>query len=319
MLARMREPLFLVFILLSLAVWYFNKLNSTFTVDQTIPVKIKGVENPVQIGRRSYFDVSCKISAKGYDLMILRLFPMAKMVEISLDESLLTAAYSKENPSIESESIYSKIGNKIRGISVLEINDKLIKLPEEKNIKKMVEVIHDISVNSSNGGYMLVGDIMIEPCSVLLSGSKEILANISAVTTEKKELKSRRSGDIRGEVGIKMFDNIIYSTEKVSYIATTDRFTEKEFTLKPKIHNRDTSLNHFDFISIPTNVTVMLNCAQDVASYIDESDFDIFAYYSRENQLGKNIYEVKIDNLPEGVTLQSVQPQFITILKMEKE
>ncbi|MFI3314592.1 MAG: hypothetical protein R3Y04_02870 [Rikenellaceae bacterium] len=308
-----KEPLYLLFVLVAVFVWYLNRLNTTFQRDVMLPVYIEGVENPKQNRNHSYFEVFCRVEAKGYSFLRLQLFPLYQMASLSLSELGDIPITNNKEIKVNTSLLEGKVAGRVKGLDIIRIFDDYIEIPLIVNGQKRVKVSADIHLKTQ-GGYMQLGDVDVEPDSITISGRLQTLNTIDSVFTEIKMLSSTKSR-ISGEVKLIEIPGITYSIREVEYNIVTDRFAESKSIVAYDIETTDTTIVSDHLFRSPAIVEVAFNVVQKLVDDFSPDDLTIYATYADSLKIGDNLYELFVKDLPVGVTLQYIEPRYVTILR----
>lgn len=315
---RVKEPLFLLFVGVALAVWYLNRLNGTYQQDILLPIYIEGIENPTQSAGNNYFNLYCRIRGKGYDFLLHKLRPKSKMVTIPISE-ILSVSSTSENPTINMSMLETSVSDRLKGMELIRLHDTNLKIANITYSEKYIKIASDIKLKIK-GGYMQIGEIKFDPCSVLVRGDARYIETIDSVFTARKVITTPFNS-LSDEIQLIKRNGVSYSPERVEYNIMVDRFTEKKISAVPEIISSD-SLLEIQYTVIPSKVELCFNVAQSISSTFSADSFELYVDYddtmsAREsgNNIGNNLYKVKIRNLPVEATLRYIEPAYISILK----
>ncbi len=322
LLRRLTEPLFLLFLFLASVVWYIIRLNDTYQQDIIIPLHIEGIENPTHADGEAFFDVHSLASGKGYAFLHLKIFPRSTLVEVKISD-IIRKDDVTGNQVISIPLLENIVSSKLGDLSLIKIYDTNVDINLDSYIEKFVTVSPYIT-HDLKGGYMQIGATILAPCSVLIKGDRSIINNIDSLPTEPLKLTSRYN-DFVGQVKIAPRVGVMITPKEVTYKIRTDRFTERKITSKVEARMSNTVFDSSAFTYIPSKVEVCFNIAQSSGTTFIPSMYKLYIDYDpnsnnkdKDNKIDENLYQVKIDNLPLGVKVQYINPQYITVLKSNK-
>lgn len=318
---RIREPLFLLFVAIALAAWYLNRLNNTYQQDIHLPIYIEGIKNPTLSAGNDYFNLYCRVRAKGYDFLLYKLLPKSKMVTIPISE-ILSASSTSENPTINMSMLETAVSDRLKSIELIKLHETNLKIANIAYSEKYVKIASDIKLKIQ-GGYMQIGEVKFDPCSVLVRGNERYIENIDSVFTYKKVITTPFN-TLSDEIGLQKQDGVSYSPEIVEYHIIVDRFTEHKISAPPKIITTDSLTEISEYTIIPSKIDLCFNVAQSINQLFSANSFELYIDYDSSqkaieegNYIGNNLYKVKVRNLPLEVTLRYIEPSYVTVLKQE--
>lgn len=188
----MKRNLFILIntFIFSVLIWAYVNLNLTYTVESTIPLKLKsgksqGISNEIP----NSIDVVFK--GKGWGLMKILL---SKNVVYYVD---LTSF--KKDTRVDLLQNTAEIINLPSDVAVQSVNPAFIDVSFDNTITKMVKVRNNTSVVTKDG-YTIIGGVKITPDSVKITGASSVVMKIKYVQTENivfKDINSNISKDVK--------------------------------------------------------------------------------------------------------------------------
>ena len=174
----------------SVLIWAYVNLNLTYTIETTIPLKLKsgksqGISNDIP----NNIDVVFK--GKGWGLMKILL---TKNLVYYVD---LTSF--KKDTRVDLIQNAAEIVNLPADVSVQSVNPGFIDVSFDNTITKMVKVRNNTSVITKDG-YTIIGGVKVTPDSVKITGASSVVMKIKYVQTENivfKDINSNISKDVR--------------------------------------------------------------------------------------------------------------------------
>lgn len=174
----------------SVLIWAYVNLNLTYTIETTIPLKLKsgksqGISNEIP----NTLDVVFK--GKGWGLMKILL---SKNLVYYVD---LTSF--KKDTRVDLMQNTGEIVNLPSDVVVQSVNPGFIDVTFDNTITKMVKVRNNTSVITKDG-YTIIGGVKITPDSVKITGAASVVMKIKYVQTENivfRDINSNISKDVR--------------------------------------------------------------------------------------------------------------------------
>lgn len=314
---QFKDPVFAVALSLSVFMWFLNSLAGNFTTVVSLPVKVLGaIDKVTEEGTTektdNLFSVDCKVSGKGYKILLFSLFSQITIntAEIKVEKSH-TGEYVIDIPSLE-----SKMNEKLNGITLINIFQKRLAFKTLTYSKKEVPVMLNANVKN-DGQFMQVGDAVLEPSHISISANISKLDSINEIFTDYIWIENKEK-NISGEVGLVPIPGVTYSTEQVYYAMSFQRFTEKRVMKRVEVKHAD----DVHYSVIPSHVEVVFNVAEDIYQDFNHFNFPLYIDIRDKNSdapesmyIGDNKFLIKYNHLPKGVKVREINPKYVTILK----
>ena len=293
--------------IVSLLLWVSLNLNLSYEIERKIPVRIN-VNKPFAVANELPLTLDVKVKARGWTL--LRLFTSLNLsfnydVYVTKSEqiTILTKQYLSDNVApvqnlsityVKPESLFVKIGRY-----------------EEKYVKVIPRVYVDC-----RDGYQTVGLPAVEPDSIRVGGSSQILDLLKFVYTEDLIYKNANS-NIDDLVSLSdSLSNILWrSSEKVRLKVNVEISAEKEF--KNVEINAVNIPSDKDVLLIPQILTVNLKGGVNQLANTDNTK--IFASVDY-NELLKDTIGAVIPkfSVPDGILVLNYKPDKIQYVIKKK-
>lgn len=293
--------------IVSLLLWVSLNLNLSYEIERKIPVRIN-VNKPFAVANELPLTIDVKVKARGWTL--LRLFTSVNLsfnydVYVTKSEqiTILTKQYLNDNAAsvqnltvtyVKPESLYVKIGRY-----------------EEKHVKVVPRVYVDC-----REGYQTVGLPLVEPDSILVGGSAQILDSLKYIFTEDLIYKNANSA-IDDVVRLSdSLSNVLWrSAERVRLKVNVELAAEKEFK-NVEIRTVNVPLDK-DVLLIPQILTVNLKGGVNQLADIDNTKILANIYY---NDLLSDTVGAVLPKfaLPEGVSVLYFKPERIQYVIKKK-
>jgi len=289
---------FVIFLIITTIIWFFNILHKEYTTDFVVPVDIVNINKDLIPVSSDDKTVMVKIRSSGFGL--LNFLYNHKDYRIMLDASLLLSEKDLNSKIVrigESswyfiERFKRSFGNNVTIISVL---------PDSFNIEfakahsRAIPVKHRVNYKVPKL-YVQIKNPLIFPDSVRISGPVSLIDTMKYCYTEMIDVGNIHA-DTSFYVGIDLPHNYRGYPDKVKIDFFIDRYSEKSFSLKPVLLNKPDSLN---IIFYPELVDVRLSVALRIYNTLKKEDVIVYADFSKRN-LNSNTITLELGKLPEGV------------------
>lgn len=264
---------YLLFLILTCIFWFTIQMVKTYNYKSEILVEIGNIPNHIVVDT-SVQKVDVNIKANGFKLWSYNLKKAIKIpyqdfkrdsTDLSMTFNQLKANLSKIF-EIESEDI--------------NLNLTLLKFKYRKKQTKKVNIKPDIKYTFSQG-YNTLDSIILNPDSIVISGSNKYLKDIQYIKTEALNLKNI-SDTLNGEIGLKKPNqNIDLSSTETEYSLPVEKFSEKAIMVDIKIINEPDSLEVNIF---PNQAKVSFLVSLNSFDKISGLDFNIIVDYEKRFQ-----------------------------------
>lgn len=293
--------------IVSLLLWVSLNLNLSYEIERKIPVRIN-VNKPFAVANELPLTIDVKVKARGWTL--LRLFTSVNLsfnydVYVTKTEqiTILTKQYLNDNVA------------SVQNLTVTYVKPESLFVKIGRYNEKYVKVIPRVYVNCREG-YQTVGLPLVEPDSILVGGSSQILDSLKYVFTEDLIYKNANStiDDV-----VKLSDslsNVLWrSSERVMLKVNVELAAEKEFK-NVEINAVNVPLDK-DVLLIPQIVTVNLKGGVNQLADIDNTKISANVDY---NELLKDTIGAVLPRfaLPEGVSVLYFKPERIQYVIKKK-
>ncbi len=298
---KLNDKVFLTALAIAASLWALYTLSGTFTTVITLPVHIEGGVASVGGNQDKILEVECKVTGTGFKIFTNVLFTKLILNTSDLKVTPIEGGeFEVDIPTFE-----KVLDSKIADLDVHNIYTNRIILSSLTQATKNVKVDLDMEFKS-DGLYMLVGDIIIEPSHIDITGESGAIDVINSVVTRHIEIASS-AGNVSGEVKLLPIRNTTFSQTSVFYYMRFERYVEKRFTKAITIRNSNGAL----LVPIPSTVDITLNVAENVYNEFDENSVEAFIDVSKRDDSNNNIYLVEIDGLPRDAEVLKISPDYI--------
>lgn len=204
----------------SVFIWLYINLSQNYVIDLSVPLNVK-LSGKQALGNELPSSIDITVKGKGWDLISLML---SKSASFNID-----LTNYKRDTKISTVQEIRNLLNIPNSVSVINVYPDTLDIIFDNLTEKMVKVKHNITVIPKEG-YVLIGNPLIVPDSVRITGATSVLSKIKFVSTENIVLENINS-NISRTVKIKdTLHNIIkIEPKQVAVTFFVELAAEKEF------------------------------------------------------------------------------------------
>ncbi len=223
---RRKILLFSFFLGLSVLIWTLNALSKNYTTEIKYPISYTNhPENQVLISKLPDF-LGLKVNAHGYALLRYKL--MNRPIPINFRVS----TYTMNRSSKDSLKFYlltryarDQISRQMPSeLELIELSPDSLIFQYASEARKLIPVVSALSFKIEKQ-FTIVGDIQIQPDSILVTGPDIFLDTLTQLTTESKELGTLEKSYIE-TLGIIKYPGFKFENDKVKCRIDLEKLTE---------------------------------------------------------------------------------------------
>jgi len=158
----------------SVFIWLYINLSQNYVIDMSIPLSVK-LSSRQALGNELPDNIDITIKGKGWDLITMML---SKSAVYNLD--LTNYKRDAKISTVQGLRNYLEIPSTI---TVLNIYPDTLEIRFDNLTSKIIKVKNNVEVIPKEG-YVLIGNPVINPDSVFISGATSILSKIKFISTE---------------------------------------------------------------------------------------------------------------------------------------
>ena len=172
----------IVAVVMALLLWFHVATEKVYEYTKSFPVKISNIPEELILSQEVPEEVQVKIQGKGKELLKLLLMEQ-KNLQIDIGDFRV----GENNYSFKPEEIPIPQGLDLRVKEIL--SPKSMKINLDRLIEKKVPIRPQIIILPEEG-YLLIGEVSLNPHEVVISGPRRLVRKIKSIQTEKKMLES---------------------------------------------------------------------------------------------------------------------------------
>jgi YbbR domain-containing protein len=302
--------IFLMCISFSTILWFLNALSKSYITTISHPVEY------VNLPRNRYFvntppkKINLTVNAHGFTLLRYKLFMSFNPLNLDIEDLVrespetLKGLYIVPAGNIR-ETVTSQMSNDIR---LMEISPGAFTLAFDTLGSRRVPV-SPVVVFDFKPRFGLASDIRLNPPTVTVSGSRNMIVNIDSIRTVPKTFKNL-DATISAELELQVPPQVIVEPRKVILTAPVDEFTEKHMALPVLIDNQPENVKVRLF---PNEVDVKFSVGLSSFSHIKTEEFELFVSWE-DIEKKAIVLKVKIRKQPGNIKSVTIIPENVEYL-----
>lgn len=302
--------IFLTFFVISLFVWFLNKLSHEYTTSLRFPFELYGKNNKEQVFQQTDSVLLIQFRMTGFSILKSRI-SAPPILRLGIDEERYAKISSQRNSyflltGTLVDLISAQVGNdsKIVAISpdtiffrISSLKQKRVPIQSQLNLRLVKE-------------YMLKGDVVLTPDSTTILGERSLLDSIQYVQTVQKELLNV-SQPMEGVIDIQPIKDVRVLDSEVKYNAAIVRFTEGTMKLAVQVQHQP---NDVSIILLPGEVELRYRAAIEDYAKVDTSQFSLAVDYEDIMSTSDKALRVYVISKPDKVLTVTLYPQFLEFI-----
>lgn len=272
-------------------------LSKEYTISVSFPVKYTNLPADKLIVNQLPEIIDIEIRSSGFNLLIYKMKQHKETIMLDIKDAKSTSV--KNNFFINCNNHLDKVTSQFSSaIKVVHIKPDTVFINYNKKTSKTVPVKVNLNIEFAEQ-FQQTDSIQIEPETIEIMGTKEVLATISFVETAETNLK-KVDKTILMDIKLVKSPNmkqVEFSQNSVKTKINVTKFTEAVVELPVEVENLPNGLNLKTF---PDKIAVKYQVAYNDYGKINSSDFKIAVDYSKIEQ-GSNKLKVQIVKYPTNV------------------
>jgi len=308
---------FVVCLIIASVMWLMIKLSDNYIHNAVFYVNYKGIQKNKLLIPSSDTLVIASVQSSGYDIIYDRLLNKTYSLQLDLNQYPAKVMGKFFEITIETPSLSSKLASFFKsGEKIISLYPSTIKVRLERAYSKKVPVKADVDIKYKKQ-YNVYKHIFLKPDSVVITGSKKIIDNISFVETEHEELSELSENTYLVLKLINPYSrfSLRYSAENVRMYIPVAEFTE-EYVDIPLTY--DSLPNDYQLIAYPDKVRCYF-----VVSIPDHNKVSVDSFKAgfKESDLFNsrhNVAKVILKKVPSYARIERIEPDNVEYLIRKK-
>ena len=224
-----RFKFFFLFVLLSFIFWFSTKLSNTYQIEQSFSIHWNNIPKGIVLNHDSS-ELGLSITASGIEILWYRLFK--NKINLVLNKNIFIGkeafvSIDNERFNIQQQLLDNTILNQIITpvikIAYVRLGVKKVKISSEPTLK-------------FRAGYLSDSPPTIDPDSLLVRGSQDILDTLTMVKTVSFNMEDVFES-FQKVIVLENLTNLQFDIQEVNIKQEISRYSEKEFVLPIEIIN----------------------------------------------------------------------------------
>lgn len=293
-------------LLLAIFLWLFVVTGREYEAATEIPLVVKNISSDKILISDLPDKVEVRFKGIGRSLIVLNTFFNP---QYQLD---LSAVKYYSEISLSATSVDVPSGLQIEPVEI--INPTKVRITLDDRSEKELVITPSVSLEI-RPGFVLVGDLTIEPDSVLVSGPRSVIKELKYLTTEERIYEDLHR-NLDDEIGIHLPDTKLTPVlREVHLTAVIERLTEMDFrNISIAVRNPP---KHYIVDLDPPSVSIKVSGAVSFIKNLTSDDITAEIDFPRRWNSEINSV-IPIITLPEGVKLVNCQPDTIYVTLEER-
>ena len=293
--------------MLSVVLWLSLNFNQVYEIEKTVPVNFR-VSKPYSVSGNIPLNLEVKFRGVGWNLM--RLF-----TSLNLEFNYEVSAKKKENFTILTKDYLRANLDLSQNLDIISVYPETLFVKVDTYEEKYVKLLPHMQINCREG-YQVVGQPTLQPDSLKIGGSIELLRNINHLNTKYIVFDNVNAGISRNIFVSDSLSNLLWlSQNEVKLNVNIELTAEKDFeNIEIKVPNVP---DDKEVLLIPQNVTVQLKGGVNQLAQIENSRIiakvDYFKILSDTTGSVVPYFEI-----PPGCVVIAVKPDIIQYVIKKK-
>ncbi len=298
----------LIFFFIASAMWLATRLSHQYTATLEIEVEIVEDFNSESWIKDPHIKIDATISGQGSKLLFYKL-GLSPQIKIRSSQLEFIAAHGSNNYQIETSSMLKALQSTDSELGFITLHS-LPQMTIVEMVDKRVPIINKLDFSCTDQ-YMILDGVQISQDSLTIRGPKIIIDTLRSISTKSLK-KEELHQSVQGSVSLILPSDVYAQNQSVDYRATVVAYTEIEQQLPIKLNDKPSQ--EILLMLVPSHVTIRYRMPL-MDSRLEREPI-AFINYRELKQNNSNIESlaVKIDSLPFGAELLTIDPAFITPL-----
>ncbi len=305
-------PVMILALLLSLGLWYINKLGHRYATTVTLPIRIENsADNTIGVLQQEH-RIECRIEGAGYRLLPYTLFPGRQTVTIDLRRIDVRSGEEGEPGEVTLASLASAVSEQLTDVRLVSILTPRLEIVTSPLRSQRLPVRSRLRFELRNP-YMQIGPVHLYPDSMEVKTLSVVLDTLQALYTETRSFEDV-TASLSGRIGLVQPPEVILPLTEVGYEVVVEEYTEVDLTLPLTLRNGPADRTA---VILPEAVKVKLNVSSSRYARVSSGEIAAFIDYDdRLTNLGTP-YKVHIP-VEEGIVVKEIAPLYVELVFQEE-
>lgn len=305
---NLRLAVFSFFLVISIVLWYLNKLNNNYVTEVEYPVSfVNPPRNKIMVGTPPK-SITLKVSGFGYSLIRFNLATSLSPIVIDINSlASMEIGGLNEKTFILSSRARGAVASQLSSdIQLLSIFPDSLFFEFSDLVRKKVKVVPNIKMDFQRQ-HMLSGSIICNPDSIFITGPKTVIDTVSEVCTQQKSFLNINSTESKS-LNLIPLKQVGFSHRKVDITIPAEKFTEIVFDIPITPTNLNDGVN---IILLPPSIKMRANVPIGKASDVKPHSFLVTVNLTDISTFQNNKVRVELKSFPPNVSIVDFDPKII--------
>ncbi|MCF7805425.1 MAG: hypothetical protein K9N46_06190 [Candidatus Marinimicrobia bacterium] len=303
--------------LLAILLWVYVVTANTYVYEMQVPLEVVNVPPGRTIAEQVPQKVKAEFRGTGITYFKTRLSLAYSDMALRLDvrrvdraEQFYLPQYVRDHP----DNFIIPRGLNLELVDV--VSPERIEISLDKRAVKRVKVIPDITVEAVPG-YTIVGDVFINPDSVILRGPASRIEQIDSVNTETVRIDNA-DNNVSGQATIRFPEpGLIHAAvQSVRYSAEIQPISERRITDIPILVQNVPS--NLEVTTAPSTVSMTIEGGSSYIYELQPQDVEVYFDYAEDWTPTVNNYAPTVE-MPKGVLrYRNMTPERVEVTVVRK-
>jgi YbbR domain-containing protein len=292
--------------LIALGLWIVVNLNRDFNVTLELPIQITGVSDDMIISSDVPDTILVGVTGEGWNLISIYNNPPRVLLNSQTNNEINVADQIRNQTTALNE------------LNILQVDPSFISIETEPKDEKMVPLVNRVAINPREQ-YGVIGEAVLTPDSVQITGARSMLETISVWTTRELSLNDVNE-DINRDIPLTTAENgLIIEPVTATLSASIAEFTEAEVRVPIRTRN----LPSGEAVTFnPSFVTVLFDVPIEQYSMVEGTrPFIAYVDYSvlQQDNTGRISPSIEVQEVDYNLRLRTFQPPRVSYFMVVSE
>ncbi|MFQ5707311.1 MAG: hypothetical protein ACE5HO_07665 [bacterium] len=294
----------LVSLLFAVIIWFFVVTENEYEHVIDVPIITQNVPKGKVILNDLPATAKVKVQGSGKSLIGLSMRPQIR-VELDLSGVRNSKSFAMDPKKVN----LARSSGSIKTIEI--VNPDSVHIVLDDFAKKKIAVVPNIKVTPAFG-HTIVGDLMVNPDSVVIQGPKSIVSEITSINTAE-EMFVDVMNDIKKTIALAPLPSkkVKVLQNQVTVSLDIQKLLEMRVSEVP-VKVRNAPRNMIVHV-IPSTLSLVLEGGAELLSTVKPEDINVYIDYARIRMSPGNEHPAVIEQ-PKGVSYRDVTPKLFKIV-----
>lgn len=239
-----RASIFFFCLLLATFFWFLSSLSKSYTTQLQIPLSYTSYNKSFILTEEPSQALTIQVSGNGFELLGEQMSLNRRAIEVDLSKAVRINSNKYGIPTSSLENfIYNSLD---KDLKLERMMDDSILLQTDRRVERILKVIPKLEL-SYKSSFNLMGDVVISPEQLRVSGAKNMMDTLIYLVTEKI-VQEELSDSVRIEYDFasnEALSGLTIEPSKIEILVPVGKFTEKAFDVPIKVKGNTASVRTF--------------------------------------------------------------------------